>query len=293
MRPGLARLGTSFGNGERDARVFQRDEQAAAYARAKATVPSRARALIDDPDGLCGAVLPWLRERARLDGIAIEASGEPASTRARYRQLCDAIQEDLVLVRRTVDGRDRAVFVDVCFPSGWAPEAIVGASFAAIHAPVPGLLDDARRAAAMVEAMTQKGPFVRFVWTLSADDHLDHHPLRGLRRAFDPEAELWLRVERQVTMPFPERDAALFAIRTYLYAVTELEAGQRVTLEAAVAAMPEPIARYKRLASARPLILQRLRAMRDGLQTASASRKTSDESSLVQVKPGPGAPDAR
>ena len=52
--------------------------------------------------------------------------------------------------------------------------------------------------------MIERGPYVRFVWTLSADDCLDHHPEEGNRLPWDShQGRGWLRVERQVTVPFP------------------------------------------------------------------------------------------
>lgn len=265
MRPGLVRLGHDFGNGAKDELVFQKDAQAPRYARAKAAIDPSARASMSDPRGLCGRIVPWLIERVRNDtgeSIPITVDDPPSNETIRQtlKELCDRVQEDLVLIERLDDGRDRVFFADVCFPSGWRPEHIVGESFRTIHVPVPGLLPDPARAASMVEAMTRKGPFVRFVWTLSADANLDHHPERGLRRSFEePLDELWLRVERQVTAPFPELDATLFTIRTYLYPIEQLEAEQRSILVAAMEAMPEPVARYKNLSVCRATILRRLR----------------------------------
>jgi hypothetical protein len=90
---------------------------------------------------------------------------------------------------------------------------------------------------------------VRFVWTLSADDVLDHHPDEGVRTAWTSESRSgWLRVERQVTVPFSDVNAALFLIRTYLYPFESLACEEQRDLRSALRAMPDAVRRYKGLA---------------------------------------------
>ena len=57
----------------------------------------------------------------------------------------------------------------------------------------------------------------------------------------------WLRVERQVTVPFPEHEAALFLIRTYLTPFEALGPEQQTTLATAIDCMPKNVLRYKNL----------------------------------------------
>jgi hypothetical protein len=100
---------------------------------------------------------------------------------------------------------------------------------------------------------------VRFVWTISADTHLDHHPDQGCRVPFTADTrEAWLRVERQVSVPLRSRDAALFLIRTYHYPFSSLSTGERHTLAVALDAMPPVIRTYKGLDSAIPVALRLL-----------------------------------
>ena len=108
--------------------------------------------------------------------------------------------------------------------------------------------------------MVERGPYVRFVWTISADDELDHHPDQGRRSAWSARTPRgFLRVERQVTAPVPEQPASVFLIRTYLYGFDELSAEQRATLSLALAQMRPEIVRYKRLEAALPRALELLR----------------------------------
>ena len=97
----------------------------------------------------------------------------------------------------------------------------------------------------MLSAMIDRGPYLRFVWTLCADDLLDHHPDQRARRSWGDAERGWLRIERQVTVGFPAVRASLFLIRTYLRPFDSLESGERSTLRAAIAAMPEALRRYK------------------------------------------------
>lgn len=97
----------------------------------------------------------------------------------------------------------------------------------------------------MVAAMVERGPYVRFVWTIAADDHLDHHPDEGRRLPWRDGGAGWLRVEQQVTVPFPAVYASLFLIRVYRYAFASLSPEQRRTLATAIERMPPEVARYK------------------------------------------------
>ena len=124
---------------------------------------------------------------------------------------------------------------------------MIGASFEALHRPVPGFVETPAAVRSMVRAMIERGPYVRFVWTLCTDDQLDHHPdVRG-KLDWSAASGLWLRVERQVTVALPEAQASVFLIRTYLYPTDQLCAEQREVVLRALEVMPEPIRAYKGL----------------------------------------------
>ena len=246
MRPRLQRFGTDFGNGAADRHYFQRDRLEAQTLAAKQATRGRYRlATGEREDAVHGTVLRWIR------GVLAEERPDlspPPETADAYAAVSDAVQEDFVVQLREPDGRDRAIAVYVCFPSRWRPERILGWSFARIHGPVPGFADAEDATRSLVTAMVERGPYVRFVWTLVAHGELDHHPDDGPGTRFEPGArEGWLRVERQVTVPFPEPKAALFLIRTYLYPFSTLLPDERAMLAEAVRAMPRSTARYKGL----------------------------------------------
>lgn len=258
MEAGLVPFGRDFGNGPRDRLYFQVDDELDRYRRARREVGTRRHRLLEGGRArrACHeAVLAWMSAVLQREHPDL-AGGTPRS----YGALAAAVQEDFAVLRRRPDGRSEAVAVFVSFPSGWRPEAIGGADFARIHEPVPGFAENPAAAASMVTAMIERGPYVRFVWTVTADDRLDHHPDTSRRVAWADATQGWLRVERQVTVPFPAVGAALFLIRTYLYPFGSLGAGERRVLAAALEQMPPEIARYKGLAGEAGSIARRLLA---------------------------------
>lgn len=154
----------------------------------------------------------------------------------------------------------------VCVPSHWAPEDKVGASLAAIHAPVAdnALLQAATRQ--IVSLVTGGGHWERHVWTLSPSPRHDQHPRRHAPAAWpdtpDPQAYAqgcWLRTERQTFLPVGEGlRQAVFTITVGLKplqaAVDTPERARR--LHASLASMSDAVAAYKGLAGARPHLLQ-------------------------------------
>lgn len=274
MRPRLQPFGTDFGNGDADRRYLQRDALEPLYLRAKRT-PTRpgsrepreryriARGVAEDVAHR--AVLEWIDRSHEAEHLDLQPCDHTTDFGARYAAISDAVQEDFVVLARDETGLDRAIAVYVCFPSGWRPEAILGWSFQQIHGRVPDFADEAAAARSLVSAMLERGPYVRFVWTICADDGLDHHPDEGARVTFGPGAQKgWLRIERQVTVPFVAEQASLFLIRTYLRAFSSLSASERETLGRALSCMPESTARYKGLAGHIEHAIAALEACRDG-----------------------------
>ena len=257
FQAGLVPFGIDFGNGDADRRYFQVDEQRDHYLLAKRAVNPRRHRVLErnaaERDALA-AVLAWVRATLRREHPAL-FSPPPEN----YRGIADQIQEDLVVMHRRGDGTNAAILVDVCFPSDWYPDRVAGTDFRFIHGPVPGFADADAQARSMVSAMIDRGPYVRFVWTLKADDFLDHHPEEGRHGSWSDEGAGFLRVERQLTVPFADVDTALFIIRTYIYPFASLRADDRRRIADAVEAMPIEAARYKGLVDAKPIILGLLR----------------------------------
>lgn len=129
------------------------------------------------------------------------------------------MQEDFI-IHALEDGEDWMAYGHVCLPSGWNPAEKVGQSLRQLHAPIPGMkLENSRQ---LVEAMVHSGPFERFIWSVVHEDKLNFHPSLP-KQKFDPvHPQLFIKVERQVTVGFPEANGALFLLRESLIPVEEI-----------------------------------------------------------------------
>jgi len=171
--------------------------------------------------------------------------------------LCSQIQEDVAICEARQDG-NAISWLHLCLPNHWAASDKIGRDFIGAHQPVPGMERINQQSATLVNILTNQGPFERFTWGLVTDTRLSHHPDTATQetgptisagRHFDRrDPHLYLRVERQVTVGLPEIDTFIFLIRTYLYDVATLDAGQLRQLEHALNTMPAAIRAYKGLA---------------------------------------------
>lgn len=209
-------------------------------------------------------------ERLHFDS-QLELSGCEGEPAPRYASaldaLCCQIQEDIAITG-IEQGQDTITFLHLCLPNYWSAEEKIGHSFLNAHMPVPGMERINRQAGALLTTLMQRGPFERFTWGLTSDTRLNHHPeappgiaadeWRG--RRFDPQQpQLWLRIERQVTVALPEVQSFLFTIRTYLRDVRSLDAMELKRLMDAINTMPAEIRHYKGIATQQGEIVEYLR----------------------------------
>lgn len=256
MRAGLFRLGTDCGNGNDDGRFFLVDAETPHYLEEKSRVlgrsPERMAFTSTDRAALVNAhVLSWMSANVRIERASAD------DLEATCRDLTTSIAEDFVVLARGDDGPARVTLVSVCFPSGWRPEAILGLDFLGVHRAVPAFGAVAKASEELVTAMLTKGPYVRFVWTVCPDAELDHHPDRPRARWSDTD-DGFLRVERQVTVPFPDLRASLFLVRTFCYAFATLSGAERERLSRALFATSAEVLAYKGLLVDRDEIVRRL-----------------------------------
>lgn len=151
-------------------------------------------------------------------------------------------QEDFVVWAPNVSGELSAQILSVCFPSGWAPEKKVNKTFAEIHQPVADnklIMASAHNIAKMI---TQKGPFVRSVWTISNSPELNGHP--SVKKPWENEKidQMYYRCERQVTVPM--NDMAIFFIRTYVVPLLTVDVDK---IHESIKSMTDEILTYKNL----------------------------------------------
>lgn len=207
-------------------------------------------------------VLPTLGVRVEPDGAlfptpatsvddvalrAVHVLAERPATLRRLEGIASSLHEDLVLIGPG-NGGGRVAWLHVTFPSGWDPGAMAGASFERLHESVPHAEGLQRAAPALVRAMIDKGPFVRYVWGISPDGARSRHPRHAA--AMTPGAPLddvFLRVERQTTLPLTRLGLAVFAIHVYVTPLPLALAapGRRDAFLAAVRSLDPLTRRYK------------------------------------------------
>jgi hypothetical protein len=172
------------------------------------------------------------------------------------------VPEDICLMR-LADDREWLAMAHVCSPSGWAPAAKVGRAFAAIHEPVPHIERLSATAAELMRAMVYRGPYLRFVWGISSDNRLNHHPdsLQPVAPFVPGESKLYVRVERQVTWGLPQLSAAVFTIHVSHFDVEQVrrDPHQRQQLHAALRSMSSQSLSYKGLGDSIDAIIRWLR----------------------------------
>jgi hypothetical protein len=158
------------------------------------------------------------------------------------------MQEDLA-IHRMDEKNDWLAAAHVSFPSGWRPEEKIGRSFEEIHVPIPGFnLKTSRK---LAETMIYSGPFERYVWGLSFEDRINGHP-NIPKKPFDiNNPVIFVKIERQITIGFPELSAALFVIRQFLIKEQDIN---KPLLVKALQSMNEDQRKYKGLVNIEPVI---------------------------------------
>jgi Protein of unknown function (DUF3445) len=160
------------------------------------------------------------------------------------------LHEDLVLLRKGVGSPSQleAECLHVSFPSGWTPAEKLGQSFAKIHAPVADASILQAASGAIGRALLERGPFERFVWTISDTDQRARFPMQHLTetKATHP---LWLRVERQVSLPLRDLERSLFLIRVFLYPLEQVfeDVQMKKRILASLSSMSDAVVAYKGL----------------------------------------------
>ena len=153
----------------------------------------------------------------------------------------------------------------VCFPSAWALEEKIGRPLDEIHAPVPTLNEQFANPVQQFLARIKPGAsWERINWGLSRSPELNQHPIRKLPR-LDPNVELeevWFRAEYQSLISLPKTGCVLFGIRLVIEPLETLlkNAEFQTGISRALQSMPESIATYKGIASARARLLELVQA---------------------------------
>jgi len=174
-------------------------------------------------------------------------------------------EADYLLLKGDADSEIRLQGGCLCFPSSWRLSDKLGQPMEFIHGPVPGLNPSIGAAVHKFLATLKPGvASLRHNWGLARSAELNQHPDRALPHldATVKANEVWLRVEHQALVALPKSGGILFGIRVVNHALTEVKADSLAAarLCRALETMPDEMARYKNLATARARILQLLQS---------------------------------
>lgn len=195
-----------------------------------------------------------LSDELRLSAtdFLIEHYPKELNSASSLEEIALQIQPDIVL-HATDDHRDWMAFGHVCFPSGWRPEEKIGQPLAVIHRSVPGM--DLSKSRKLVETIVHHGPFERFVWSVVFENKLNFHPDHDHAPFNALMPQLFVKIERQVTVGFPEQNGTLFLLRQSLLPEYEIDV---VALRDAIAGMSAAERHYKGLAESADAIISHL-----------------------------------
>lgn len=145
-------------------------------------------------------------------GVVVPLDGDVPPLEAASR----LVQEDLVLMRRGDNGW-RIAAASLCFPSTWVLAEKFGRSMEAIHAPVPGYAERmGPRIGRIFDNLQVDRPVLRYNWSLYDSPALfvpRRGPRRWIKEAVDPDANIFIRIERQTLRRLPQSGDILFTIK--------------------------------------------------------------------------------
>ncbi|MBI2045040.1 DUF3445 domain-containing protein [Candidatus Pacearchaeota archaeon] len=296
VKLGFHNLGTDFGNGNLDCRIFQidsnyrsyikeklkcREQHLSAYSREFSFKSKTKKSLIEQIVNTISKEYPSIFEIKQIRGrlrfrnninketIYFDENmnfESPNSTiHPKYASPLDALacqfQEDLAVMQLEESSNYLSVG-HICFPSSWALEEKIGKDFSSIHMPVQGM--NLKTGQYIAEVISRKGPFVRFVFGLSNDEKLNHHSSKNPPDSFvefNPEnPKLFLRIERQTTSPIHDANASLFTIRLYVHDCATFSKENKETLASFIDSMTEDQLMYKGLLKNRDSIIEWFRS---------------------------------
>ncbi len=251
---------------------FERGEPADFFAhsvRSETMLTERRHWLRSDSKSYAAILPPGEAVLGEAVELACEWSGFTPPVSATDLQKCLALGEfwepDFLLLKPDADRAIRLYGGCLCAPSSWRLDEKLGQPIEFIHGPVPGL--NAHIGAAIHKFLAALKPgmaSLRHNWGLSRSPELNQHPDRALPLldATVRAEEVWLRVEHQALVALPKSGGILFGIRVVNHPLNEVKANQLAAarLGRALETMPEEMARYKNLATARGRILDLLRS---------------------------------
>jgi len=172
----------------------------------------------------------------------------PISLQSRkYIDIAREIDEDLI-IHRIKNNKDWMASGHVCFPSSWNPAEKIGMSFDELHSPVPMSLKNSTK---IVNAIINSGIFERYLWSVVHERKYNYHPRFPFINFDKNEPKVFIKIERQVTVGFPDKGFCLFILRQYLIDEEDID---KESLIKTINNMTEEQKKYKGLSDSKDLI---------------------------------------
>lgn len=201
-KPGLYKLGHDFGNGYMDCMVFQTDDNYEDYQKRKITEVNHKNWTINRK---------YEKEICVVKDFINQELVRCYPNTFKQPDFAYLFSQDDFTIHRIEDGSDKLIYANVYFPSLWKVEDSLGASLKQFHEPVPDIVFPDKLLQTVLN-----GRFQRFVWSLFYNQRLNQHPDLPLE-TFNLKNPIWhIRVERQVTIGFPEINCFLFVVKPYI-----------------------------------------------------------------------------
>jgi hypothetical protein len=223
--------------------------------------PAMHAALLPEAGPLLGETL----KLAQTTGTLSDVSGSPSwlsdSSLAGCLELGRHWEPDFLLLRSDPELGVRLLGGCVCFPSSWSLTEKIGKPIEAIHDVVPGLNQSIGPQIHTFLSRLRPGiAWLRANWGLSRSRELNQHPARRLP-ALDADVsleEVWLRIEQQALLALPDSGGILFGIRIEVHSLTGIRQDRSLAsrVARAIRSLPEPMARYKNISTARDSIVR-------------------------------------
>ncbi len=252
---------------------FERDEIASFFKPTGLhtnVIAERCKWIASEP-GKYSALLPegidLLDEAIRLaislrtlpESEALE-SFEKLNPLERCQHLGKLWEADFLLMKPDEEGMFRLYGGCLCFPSHWDLHDKLGQPMSAIHAPVPGLNETlGRQIDGFLQRIKPSTSWERANWGLSRTPELNLHPSRKLPRLDSTITldDVWFRLEQQSLVSLPASGGILFGIKLVIIPMREIKAepATRQGMIRALQTMPESMAHYKGIATARERLI--------------------------------------
>lgn len=221
--------------------------------------PARHAAMLDAGEDLLEEVCAFASE-ATETGL-----GNGESAWDTCVELGKSWEPDFLLLKPDAAGVHHLVGGCVCFPSSWDLHEKLGHPVEAIHAPVPTLNENlGTQISAFLRRIKPGAIWERWNWGVAAVAELNHHPALAHPRLHGGSTlhDSWLRIEHQVFRSLDATGGLLFAIRVSVVPLASFAQQPDAALRLAelLETMPEDIAVYKSLSTARLPLARQLRA---------------------------------